>query len=593
MINVTDRFLVACKESGQRVAVADLYYNHGKQPVVSGLPITGWTVTQDSTAAQRSTASLTLTPTDLISFDPNATLQPYGLEIGIRIGVVYPDGTSEYVQKGIYQITDLSFDDENGDAPTVTLADRSTFIAEQSSSTGIEDYSGKGTMFAIQDLLTKSVFINVDESGAKVDPLSLGPSELHLVIDHQHLDDIKIPGASPMDGGSFWDDIQTLSASLGAECYFDDDGCNVILQKIPDITNLNAHDDAVLIVDVGAEGVLLSAQTGLSRSGAYNAVQMTGALPANATATATPPTVFVFDSDPTSPTFYDNTGGTNGPFGRIVHAATSDTITDKTALKTAALALLKKGIGLTKTLSFSMLANYALEIGDIILVKHLNGDEDLVMVTGITFQQDGSMSVSTKCPNQIETIDTGTGIPDGGGGGIIPTPPPGSLTKTYKCTWSQSYNQAGAKINGGSHTFAYQGNDGKDGNRMSLLGFNFTQIQTDIGGHDIISCTITLYYQHWWYPSGGTSLIGTHDSASAPPLVYPTTFGGRVNTANWPRPGQKTINLGLDIGKELRDGTATGLALGSPGVNTNKIYYGYASGFGATKPPVLTIVYAP
>jgi hypothetical protein len=589
---VTDRFQRACRESGERITVADLYYNKQKIPIATDLGVISGSLTFDSTAAQRRSGSITLASSDLISLNAQRTIEPYGLEIGLRSGVKYADGDLEFCNLGIYVITEISWSEAAGGIATCTLMDRSNWLAEQASKTGVEDYSAKSTFFAINDLLTKGVFINCTQVPAKVDPVTLPPDTIDLVVDTANLTDITIPGGSPMDGGSFWDDIMTLAASLGAEIFFDVDGTNVILRKVPDLDATNTNDDAVLIIDTGDAGTLVDSTQGLSRAGAYNAVQMTGALAANATDTATPPTVFVYDSDPSSVTFYDITGGTNSGFGRIVFATTSDTITDKTALTTAATVLLKQGLGLTKTLSVTMLPNPALEPGDIVLVKHLDGTEDLVLVTVIDFDlAAAAMTLTTVCRNQITAINGGTGVTPGGGGGVIPIPPGGSITKTYACTWSQSYTAGGSSTSGGSSTFAYQGDDGLgDGNRKSLLGFDYATIQADTLGHVIVSCTLTIKYLHWWYSSGGTAIFGTHHSTTSSPSTYPSTSVNRLSSPSWATNATKTINLGTDIGTEFQNGTTTGIAVG-PGPTGKRIYYAYAAGFGHSSPPVLTITY--
>lgn len=599
---VSDRFLVACRESGNRIVRADLYYNRMKVPLFRDIPIISGSITVDGTAAQRRSGSLVLADTSIIGV--SSQFLPYGFEIGVRMGVQFPDGDIEYVQLGVFQITDVNFNEASGSLPTLTLADRSHWFAEAASKTGVVDFSGQQTTAAIKSLLQMGVFTTITQSYAKIDPQVMAPNQLGYFPDLTNLTDIKIPGGTPMDGGSFWDDIQTLASSLGAECFFDADGANVILQKVPDITGDNTVADADLVVDAGATGTLIDDAKGLSRIGAYNAVQMTGALPANAASTATPPTVFVFDSDPTSTTFYDTSGsGSNAGFGRVVLQATSGTITDIPSLTAAATVLLKKGLGLTKTLSVSMLPNPALDVGDIINVVHLDASTDLALVTQIDYDLGGGlMNLSTKCPNSVTAVITGNQIDIGGGGSNPPppstTPPPNPIpippatktTKVYKATWSQSYNANGTQTSGSDATHCYQGDDHKgDGNRKSMIGFNYSQIESDLSGKTIISCTLFLHYEHWYWNSGGTAVIGYHASTTS----SPTSFSGntnRVQSSGWPNPGSRTVSLGTAIGKLFQSGGAKGITLG-PGPSSLQTYYGYASGFGHSSPPVLTIVY--
>ena len=180
---------------------------------------------------------------------------------------------------------------------------------------------------------------------------------------------------------------------------------------------------------------------------------------------------------------------------------------------------------------------------------------------------------------------------NGSGGGGSPIT---NQTKTYTATWSRSYNASGSANSGSSATYCYQGDDELgDTNRKSLIGFNFAAIEADLVGATIISCTLTLDYLHWWFNAGGTAIIGTHNSsASSGPGTYPSgnVNANRIQQSGWPNPGKQTVNLGTTIGGEFKSGATRGIALG-PGPSSSRTYYGYAGGFGASSPPVLTIKY--
>lgn len=178
--------------------------------------------------------------------------------------------------------------------------------------------------------------------------------------------------------------------------------------------------------------------------------------------------------------------------------------------------------------------------------------------------------------------------PSGGGGG---SSPPSTYTKTYSATWTGSYQGDGDRRN--SNGDMYHGQyDSTQGNQKSVIGFNNTQIQSDLSGATINSIKLTIQNKHWYYNSGGTLVVGYHNStASSAPATYP---GGTtsVNTfSGFAKGATKTVTLSNSIGNALRDDTAEGIIIG-PGDSTSKTYYGYFTG-GATSSsrPKLTITY--
>ncbi len=177
----------------------------------------------------------------------------------------------------------------------------------------------------------------------------------------------------------------------------------------------------------------------------------------------------------------------------------------------------------------------------------------------------------------------------GSGGGSAPQ----MYQTTYNATWSGSYNGSGVKSTFGGSDRAYQGNIGDgNGNRTSLIGFDYAQIVSDLAGATINNSWCVLYAQHWYYNAGGTAVIGTHNQAvSSAPASFGSNSTNLVTSSGWPKPGQRTVGLGTTIGNAFKNGTAKGLALG-PGQGGDPLtYYGYFSGFGAVNPPQLIINY--
>jgi hypothetical protein len=189
------------------------------------------------------------------------------------------------------------------------------------------------------------------------------------------------------------------------------------------------------------------------------------------------------------------------------------------------------------------------------------------------------------------SLDSVSQLNDGGGAA---TPAPQNYTKKYTATWHGSYRQDGS-FNGYTPYLGQviQGYfDGTNGNQRGLIGFNASQIQSDLSGATITSVKLTLYAEHWYYNSGGTAVIGTHNYTSKPGTWGDSRVNqNRLTSTKWPKPGKRTVTLSNTIGNEFKSGTSTGIALG-PGPTTDRLYYGKFTGSGGgSNTPVLTISY--
>jgi hypothetical protein len=181
------------------------------------------------------------------------------------------------------------------------------------------------------------------------------------------------------------------------------------------------------------------------------------------------------------------------------------------------------------------------------------------------------------------------------GGVVTAAPPPAvaTYTKTYKATWSGSYDGSGSYVSYYG-TEAHQGyySGAGNGNQRSLIGFNSSQIKSDLSGATIKSVKLTAYAEHWYYNDGGTAVIGTHNYTGRPS----SWSSGHVNdnrqqSTGWPKPGKRTVTLTSGFGTDLKSGAATGIAFG-PGPTTDVRYYGRFTGWdGGSNAPYLTITY--
>lgn len=175
-----------------------------------------------------------------------------------------------------------------------------------------------------------------------------------------------------------------------------------------------------------------------------------------------------------------------------------------------------------------------------------------------------------------------------------PAPPKAKVTytKNYACTWSGTYRSNGDYSS--SHgSGMVQGDSGFDNwlnDARALMGFNYSQIMTDLRGATIKAVYITLYANHWYWNDGGTARIGTHNYTGRPGGISSSRYNDqRVSSSNWPKPGKRKVSLGTGIGNEFKSGATKGIMLGP--TDDSQRQYGKFNGNGQSNEPVLTIVY--
>ncbi|MFI5688614.1 hypothetical protein [Streptomyces sp. NPDC051636] len=187
-------------------------------------------------------------------------------------------------------------------------------------------------------------------------------------------------------------------------------------------------------------------------------------------------------------------------------------------------------------------------------------------------------------PGLMYIEDLGAYLPETGqyntGGGTT-TPPKKTYTKTYAASWSGSYANRGAYN-------SYYGNkclqgyySSTNGMQASLIGFP-SSLATDLSGATIQKAEVYLYFDHWYYNSGGKAVIKAHKHASRP-----STFSSdsEAQTITW----GKNVGKWVDITAVFDSTSWRGIAL-DPN-NSDKTYYGRAQGVGQTYPPQLRVTY--
>lgn len=182
------------------------------------------------------------------------------------------------------------------------------------------------------------------------------------------------------------------------------------------------------------------------------------------------------------------------------------------------------------------------------------------------------------------TSGSGGGDSDTGGGQR-------SYTKTYNATWSQSYLGGGGQRPDGTN-YLYQGYTSyypAGGTQRSQIGFNDSQIRSDLSGAEIQSVEVYVFYEHWWSGAGGNARIGTHSNSNKPGSWSGANTAYYSDSTNWPRGSGRWVRLNNAEGDRFKSGNARGITLNA--INTSNTYYGYARGVGQSNAPKLRIKY--
>lgn len=329
------------------------------------LSIASGSLSIDGTRNVWRTGTFNLAPTT--TFDIDALLaidSTYRLRI--ERGIMYADGTDEWVTIGLLQVQDVSNTISRGSAD-ITASDLGSLIDDYSLITPYAPLGITGTpltaVAAIQDLVATAIVWDTIP-GWDIDPA---------------ISTTLIPTTGTVFNGSRWDAIKALAESLGAVVSVGVDGRWRIKTAIVDA------DSPAATYSSGTGGILIDYTLSRSRSEQYNAVPLVWESPGSGGL------AFIVDSDPASPTYWD------GPFGKRPRPSeTNATITTSTQAITAATALLDQYKGRSLALDFSSVHDPLLEPGDVIEVT-APGVSQVHVVDTIGLQlAGGQMSVSTR-----------------------------------------------------------------------------------------------------------------------------------------------------------------------------------------------------
>lgn len=368
--------------------------------------VTDGAVTLDQAAATRGRLDCTIIDPDLVPDDPAAALAPYGNELRVYRGVLFPFGggaeevtdgggassgqswpitlwgtevesedpgptitivaipTEELVSLGIFRIDETTVtDNPDGLEIRVTGMDRSVRMIDARFEQPITVAAGTNVATAIEQLAQDAwpaVETNLTATSLTT-PLLVGE-----------------------EGGDRWKFMQDLAASIGHSLYFDGDG---ILVSKP---VASPNGDLAATFAEGDGGVLLTASRSWTRQGTYNRVIATGENPGEG---AVPARGVATDDNPASPTYY------YGQYGKVPRFYASQFLATSAQAEDAAQALLNRELGTTQTVTFGVIVNPALEPDDLVTItRNRLGIDETHVIDSITIPlaADQSMSGRTR-----------------------------------------------------------------------------------------------------------------------------------------------------------------------------------------------------
>ncbi|MCP1324283.1 MULTISPECIES: hypothetical protein [Bacillus] len=166
-----------------------------------------------------------------------------------------------------------------------------------------------------------------------------------------------------------------------------------------------------------------------------------------------------------------------------------------------------------------------------------------------------------------------------------------TYTKTWGCTFTQTYREKGTKRTDYRSQKICQGRYVYEpwGIMRSLIGFDDgARIRNELQGARIDKVELYLQNEHWYYYAGGTVVAGFHNHSWKPDTFSHSEYGKAYQkfydrgTAGW-------VNLPVALGYGIRDGYYKGVSIFA---NTGAgEYYGIFNGYGDWGAPQLKITY--
>ncbi|WP_394621307.1 DUF5047 domain-containing protein [Lentzea sp. JNUCC 0626] len=327
------------------------------------VPVGGGSVTSDATSQVRRTGTI-MTDPNLWPVDPRSVLAPLGTEVQVDYGIGLPGGLVEWVPVIRGMVTEATRNQPVGSDSSlpIGLVDRSARVAEDRLTAPTQTIAGATAVSEIRRLVQDSL-------GASV-----------AVVDRTG--SVAVAAVLDIERDRWADGIEVLATGIASEVFFDPTGSGVIRLQ-PQIT-----DPVVWRVSTGQAGILVTRGDKLTRERTYSGVVASGQ---RSDGTA-PVTATVWDSDPTSPTYYA------GAFGRRPRFYVSAMLTTVPQCTATAAALLARAKGMNAQVTLAAICNPALEAGDVIEVRNVeDGTVQQHIVDKVTIPLS---------PSELQTMET-------------------------------------------------------------------------------------------------------------------------------------------------------------------------------------------
>ncbi len=348
MYTVTDKFMTHINRSGRRRIKVDLMVH--TTILEEDLPIVSGNLVYDRKATIRSHGQMKLASRTL----DWTTFQPWGTFFKIWAGIIYPDGSEELIPMGRFHLEDVAFAEGAHEVTDITFYDRLKIFDDVDGWEG--DLSGRWAADWI---------IN------EMRPFAFSYGDLPWTWD---ICDYRLPAGSVYSGSNLATANSLVRGApefggfaAGGEIWMDRDGGLVIGQIAP-ITSATTTAEAVADFSVGIN--LFDCNRIVTREGAYNAVYVP--LTNNAA-----PYALAYDSDPSSPTYY------NGYYGRKLKRLNIPAATNYTQALGAAQRELQNTLGLINRVRFTAPLNPALDVGDIITLFYFDSSVEIHQIESI------------------------------------------------------------------------------------------------------------------------------------------------------------------------------------------------------------------
>lgn len=156
------------------------------------------------------------------------------------------------------------------------------------------------------------------------------------------------------------------------------------------------------------------------------------------------------------------------------------------------------------------------------------------------------------------------------GGGTTGTKAPVTTTKEYKANAIKSYTGTGAWYNYNTG-YMYSGQSPANYGDLRSVA-TFPSFTSDLSGATVNDVWIYVYYDFWYYGSGGNAPISLH-GYSSPPGSSPALSYSMTSTG-WPRAAGRWVRLPDSTYAGFKSGTYKGFGLGGRGGGL--VEYGYA-----------------